>query len=152
MLPRNFKKPKSGFTLIELLVVIAVMGMIIGAIVPSFRKSRSSTRDGKRKAELQNIRSALEIYRSDQTPPSYPTADANANPVGLSPTYMPSWPADPMPSFYYRYIRLAGGAGYALCARMESNVNIMATLSNCGGGLDCGTSSNLNCNYEVTNQ
>src|SRR3989344_5965218 len=54
-----------GFTLIELLVVISIVGSIIGLSVFGLQGARQSSRHSKRKADLEQIRSGLEIYKSD---------------------------------------------------------------------------------------
>jgi general secretion pathway protein G len=106
---------KKGFTLIELLVTVSIMALIMGASLTAFEGSKKSTRDGKRKADLEGIRSALEIYRSDVG--GYP-----ANKDLLSPDYISSWPADPLATQSYVYT--PGGCTtscktYSLCASLE---------------------------------
>lgn len=61
---------KRGFTLIEILVVIALIGVLAGLMIVAFQGTRRSSRDGKRKADLEQIRSALEMYKADKG--SYP--------------------------------------------------------------------------------
>jgi len=56
---------KKAFTLIELLVVIAIIGILTAIIVNNFNDARARARDVKRKAELQNLKSALRMYYND---------------------------------------------------------------------------------------
>ena len=65
-----------GFTLIELLVVIAVIAMVIVVIFPNFMGIRQRARDTGRKSDLAQMQKALEIYKQDQNPQTYPTTGA----------------------------------------------------------------------------
>lgn len=55
-------KYRSGFTLIELLVVVAVIGLIAIIIIVSLDKSRGKGIDARRKSDLIQIRTSLELY------------------------------------------------------------------------------------------
>ena len=57
----NLNKQK-GFTLIELLVVIAIIGLLSSVVLASLNSARASARDAKRKAEMQQIKTAMELY------------------------------------------------------------------------------------------
>lgn len=62
----------SGFTLIELLVTITIVGIVFGFLVTSASSVRQRSRDAQRQSDLQNIKSALQQYYSDQNfYPSY---------------------------------------------------------------------------------
>lgn len=61
-----------GFTLIELLVVIAIIGLLSGISVVALNVARIKARDGRRQADLAQVRLALEFYFDDET--SYPAA------------------------------------------------------------------------------
>lgn len=56
---------RAGFTLIELLVVVAVIGLLATFSIVSLNRSRIISRDAKRKADLRDIRMALELYYND---------------------------------------------------------------------------------------
>lgn len=128
-------KRRNGFSLIELVVVMGILAVVVAVATPSITRLRASARDGKRKADVEKIRSALEIYRSNQSPPVYP-----ANVSSLSPDYIPSWPSDPLSTQVYVYKQV--GNGYAVCAHLE---NEGAATANCTGANECG----VNCNYQV---
>jgi prepilin-type N-terminal cleavage/methylation domain-containing protein len=85
---RIFKISKSGFTLVELLVVIAIIVILISASLIGLSGSRETARDAKRKTDLEAIRSALELYKSDNN--KYPslatenTCDSSIGSCGTS--------------------------------------------------------------------
>jgi len=145
---------KKGFTLIELLVVISIVGILIGLSIFGLAGARESSRDARRKADLELIRSGLEIYRSDCN--TYPVASYSTNwpaqIVGSGSTtscavanvYLNS-PADPnSPTRYYRYS--SNGITYELCTSLEQPAPSAGSIT-CGGSTVCGQT----CNYKVTN-
>ena len=58
-------RKESGFTLIELLVVIAIIGTLASVVMVSVEAARSKARDTARRAALNQIQIALELYRND---------------------------------------------------------------------------------------
>jgi general secretion pathway protein G len=92
-------KKQKGFTLIELLVVIAIIAVLASILMVNFIGVRQRARDGQREANVQQIQSALELYRADNG--VYPaslggcgsslTAPGDANTV-----YMKTIPCDPL--------------------------------------------------------
>ncbi len=147
----NNKKNQNsdGFTLIELLVVISIISVLISLSFVSFLQARKSARDSKRKADLEQIRSALELYRNDCK--TYPDTVTSGSPlIGASGlpcagvVYMQQVPTDPLtPTYSYRY-RFVSKNSYFLCAYLEGGG---IPSANCGG--NCGDSTT--CNYETTN-
>lgn len=117
-----FKKVKTlslskGFTLIELLVVISIIGILIAVGVVSYQKSVKLSRDSKRKTDLEQLRQALETYRSEEG--SYP-ATATWSSDLTSGDYISTIPVDPKDG-NYTYTKGAG-ATYTLCADLELGV------------------------------
>jgi prepilin-type N-terminal cleavage/methylation domain-containing protein len=51
-----------GFTLIELLVVIAIIGVLSSVVLASLNSARGKARDAKRRSDLVQVRTALELY------------------------------------------------------------------------------------------
>ncbi len=136
---------KIGFTLIELLVVISLIGILMGILLVSYQGTRKSARDGKRKADLEQIRSALEMCRTDKG--SYPTALPSGGGIDCS-AYLPSVPTDPLaPAYRYRYNRVSPNS-YYLCACLE--VGGWGPVSDCGGSCADGCES-TGCNYKKQN-
>ncbi len=58
-------KKNDAFSLIELLVVIAIMATIIGLALPNFLGARSRARDARRKGEMAQLKTALQLYNGD---------------------------------------------------------------------------------------
>lgn len=54
-----------GFTLIELLVVISIISLLSSIVLASLRTARVKARDVKRIEDLQQIKTALELYFND---------------------------------------------------------------------------------------
>lgn len=127
-----------GFTFIELLVVVTIIGVLTTIGVVNFQSTNQRARDGKRQADLEQVRTALEIARSDSEANTYPT-DVDALVTG---GYMPSLPTDPK-NFSYNYSPSADYRTYSLCAHLEKG----GTNDYCGGTKACGDI----CNYQVKN-
>ncbi len=60
-----FNKSGDGFSLVELLVVIAVIGTVIGLSLPNFLGARMRARDTRVKGELNQLKTALQLYFND---------------------------------------------------------------------------------------
>jgi len=56
---------KKAFTLIELLVTIAIIGILATILLVSFTNSKAKSRDSQRKADVQAIAAALDLYNAD---------------------------------------------------------------------------------------
>lgn len=146
----KYRKIGAGFTLIELLVVISIIGILIGLSIVGLQAARAGARDARRKSDLEQIRSSIEIYKADcgVYPASLPAAGtpltgilASCSPPGS--TYISAMPGDPTPaSRNYAYNRLTTST-YTLCASLEQGS--AGTVTNCGS---CGSFS---CTYRVTN-
>ena len=134
-------KTKKAFTLIELLVVISIIGILVAVGAVSYQRATKLSRDSKRKTDLEQVRQALETYRSEiGTYP--PTASWQA---ALTAGYITKIPADPQNNVY-AYVVGNTATTYALCASLEiapsSPVVPICSGQNCGVG---------SCNYEVDN-
>lgn len=121
---------KKGFTLIELLVVIAIIGSLAALFVPNFMSARERARDGERKSDLKQIQKAFELYKLDQSPPSFPDVLPTANECFSSQPpncggniYMNKFPSDPLPSNQYFYSVDNNSLIYTLCACLENNAD-----------------------------
>lgn len=65
-----YYKEDSAFSLIELLVSIAIISSIVGLALPNFLGARSRARDARRKGEMKELKTALQLYNTDYG--SYP--------------------------------------------------------------------------------
>jgi len=65
----NQRAPKvHGFTLIELLVVIAIIGVLATLLLLQLGVARQRARDAKRIADVNQVRTATELYFDDNVP------------------------------------------------------------------------------------
>ncbi len=55
----------SGFTMIELLVVATIITVLLSIGIVSYRQATVSSRNGRRKADLDTVRQALMLYKGD---------------------------------------------------------------------------------------
>ncbi len=157
----NIYKNDNGFSLIELLVVIAIIGILLGLSIFGILGSRANARDAKRKADLEVIRSGLEMYKSDKG--YYPAVSGWCtvlwgcgvsswyNDVAgalISGGYLSQLPQDPIyanTNLDYFYKRTA--YGYELYSQLESDPNNSISTSTCG----CGVSGDDSYDYKVIN-
>lgn len=147
---------KHGFTLLELLIVISIIAVLLGISASAFISARATSRDSKRKIDLEQIRGALELFKADKG--AYPNVAngggdsgnvATALSILVTPTvYMGKLPTDPGGLNYYYYQYISAASGYALCTKLEHLPNGAASVVNyCTGAAQCVEK----CNYEVTN-
>jgi general secretion pathway protein G len=121
---------RKGFTLIELLVVIAIIGILAAMFLVSLGGARAKGRDARRKSDLRQIKTALELYYADQSPEAYVSAateitidgSTDAVSTALAPDYIKSVPIDPKNTgnFVYHYISTNNAADYTLSATLEN--------------------------------
>ena len=120
---------KKGFTLIELLIAVSIIAILISIGVVSYGSVNKRSRDAKRKGDIEQLRSGLEMYRADNG--YYPNtgsgswADASGLSTALVPTYLPSIPSDPKSTQAYRFeatnISSGNYYGYCLSTLIESD-------------------------------
>lgn len=104
---------KKAFTLIELLVVIAIIAILITVGSVSYTRAVKLSRDSKRQTDLEQIRQALETYRSEIG--TYP---ANGTwKTSLQAGYITAVPDDTVNP--YTYARGGTSLTYSLCATLE---------------------------------
>jgi type IV pilus assembly protein PilA len=65
------KQLKQGFTLIEILIVAIIIALLAAVGAVTYTSVNRSSRDARRKADLEQMRTAFEQWRSDNS--SYPT-------------------------------------------------------------------------------
>ncbi len=133
----GMRRTKKGFTLVELIIVMSIIAIFGGmTLAISVTGNLQKGRDGRRRTDLEAIRSAMEIYRSDNG--KYPvTGSLNL----LESGYITKVPTDPKAGYVYAYSS-GGTTTYTLCAAMEKMV--------AGDILGC-SSCGVACTYKVTN-
>ncbi|MCL4382997.1 MAG: prepilin-type N-terminal cleavage/methylation domain-containing protein [Patescibacteria group bacterium] len=115
-------KKIAGFTLIELLVVLVLIGILASiGILTNYPQQMKKTRDSKRKADMEKVRSALEMYRADSN--CYPEALNFNGTTAL--TYSGRTYLDPIPGDATRYSYTSSGPvlcrnGFLLNASLET--------------------------------
>jgi len=151
---------RPGFTLIELLVVIAIIGILASFAIASFTSAQAKGRDSRRKSDLDAIKKALELVKTDSTGDSwYPNCttglpactleSASSTSPNLSATYIKSIPKDPTGTYYLYIPNGCTGSstcsGYSLTACLENANDRQGTFP---GTSPCTASQ---ANYTVTN-
>ena len=117
----------SGFTLIELLVVISIIGILAGLTLSSYSGAQKQARDSQRKADLTQLKTALEAYYSANmaypstnggwwgecsTYGSHPRSGSNGYIPNLAPTFVEELPSDPRSGQTYPPCNDGGSACY----------------------------------------
>lgn len=120
-LTRLMAHSRKAFTLIEILIVIAIIGILTVALLPRVQGAQSSARNTARKANLNQLATALASYNGDFG--KYPETLSE---LEWANGYMKSLPKDPANKAvcgeanweaWYYYARK--GDGYVLAAYME---------------------------------
>lgn len=145
-------KRTEAFTLIELLVVISIMGLLLALSVYGIQSARRSSHDAKRKSDLEQIRSGLEMYKSDCN--SYPAAlgltlkgDGSSSNCPTSNVYIDEVPVDPKSDGSYDYDYVTDNS-YTLRACLESPDDSQCDRSN-GSIVQCTSGGYTGCRYTV---
>jgi general secretion pathway protein G len=137
----QFSNKYKGFTLIELLIVLAIIGTLTSLIMANFLAARVRGRDAQRKSDVQQMRAAFELYRSDvgSYPPSPLTCGAALSSGGT--TYMQKLPCDPTGTGVYKYNYVPAGTpptSYTIIACLENTKDSQKDVANnatyCTGG------------------
>jgi len=108
-------KIAKAFSLIELMVVMTVMAILFAVASISYGSVMKSSRDAKRKIDMESIRQALVLYRAEEgkypISSDYPMScgDSGSNVNGTygicstSKTFLRTLPVDPKSSESYLY-------------------------------------------------
>ena len=75
---------RKGFTLIELMVVIIILGVLAGLVLPRFMGRTEEARRTKAKLQIENLESALKLYKLDNG--SYPSTQQGLEALVKIPT------------------------------------------------------------------
>ena len=119
---------EKGFTLLELMIVIVILGVLTTLISGNFLNSLKRGRDTRRKADLQNVQKALELFYEDKK--TYPTfnifgadgalceTQVSSNCASSEKVYMQKIPVDSMGACEYLYV--SDGTQYQLYSTIEN--------------------------------
>lgn len=126
---------KKAFTMIEILISIAIISVLTAVGIVSYVSINKNARDAKRRGDIEQIRTALEFYRTDNG--YYPsTGNGSFTDVsgltGLLSTYIPSIPSDPKGAinpYMYQAKNISSGQyyGYCLSALVEGTGSTSCT-------------------------
>ncbi|KXK07238.1 MAG: hypothetical protein UZ21_OP11001001158 [Microgenomates bacterium OLB22] len=150
--------PHKGFTLIEILVTTTIISLLaVGAFV-SYQGLGASSRNSKRKADLEQIRSAIEFFRNNNAYGSYPdsgdlsvSCSSTGGITDGTNTYLTKIPRDPSCSTYTYYYAPADASGggcdsssnadpcvsYTVGAFLEKTTDAACTTGSACGTVDC---------------
>lgn len=118
---------KKGFTLMEILIAIAIIAVLTAIGIVSYSSINRGARNAKRKSDIGQIQSALELYRSDfgyyPSVNSSAMADAsNLDSLADFAAYLSNVPTDPKGEVYmFQVTALNEGQyyGYCIAAKLE---------------------------------
>lgn len=138
-------KKITGFTLIEILVASTIIIVLTSISLASFATANKSARDAKRKSDLESVRQALVLYKTQEG--SYPVNTTFADTVGdlitgvSGRTYLtPPAPLDPINNGTYYYVgQVTSTTSFCFCVRMESGKG-NSSASNCNSFVSSGGS------------
>lgn len=128
-------RSREGFSFIEILVVVTIIGIITTIGMVTYTGFMKQSRDAKRKGDLEQIRGALEMYKSKNN--VYPTALDLATPGGVcdplpgTECYLTKLPKDPAATYTYYYSGVADGSTYTLGALLEQAAGSPTTCGDC---------------------
>ena len=74
---------KKGFTLIELLVVIVILGILVAVVTPKIMQRPQQARCIKTKVDIQNLESALKLFKLDNG--FYPSTEQGLDALLVAP-------------------------------------------------------------------
>ncbi len=110
----------NGYSFIEMIIVVAIVSILATLVIVSVQSARISARDSRRVSDINEIRSALNLYYSKYN--QYPTAITPGQALTVnSVIYLESVPHNPTPytdngcpDKDYDYSQISSGLSYTL--------------------------------------
>lgn len=137
----QFNSLQSGFTFIEILVIFFILGSLMSVATFQVPRHFERIRDTQRKADLKEMKIALEDYANDNG--CYPPENQMSNCTSsvLAPNVDPIR-CDPQTNQPYRYTRSAECNSFELYTRLEVLSDPDIEALGCSGG--CGPGGTYN--------
>ncbi|MDQ3008301.1 MAG: type II secretion system GspH family protein [bacterium] len=116
-----------GFTMIELLVVATIIIVLTTIGLVSYQSAGVRARNGKRQADMETVRQALVLYRTDAgvypDPATNGDSAAFVSALGDISEYISNEVADPINDATYNYTySTTGGVDFQICVNLEPDV------------------------------
>jgi len=70
----TYRRGAKGFTLVEIMIVVAIIALIAAIGIPNLLRARHNANEGAAVGNLHTLVSAMESWRANHNPTSYPTA------------------------------------------------------------------------------
>ncbi|MFZ1250379.1 MAG: type II secretion system protein [Candidatus Microsaccharimonas sp.] len=124
---KKWAQKQTGFTIVELLIVVVTIAILAAITIVAYNGIQAKSRDAARDSAAKSIRTALELYKSDNAD-TYPNACGTVN-TGCSsaqlagslvPKYIASIPSDPVAGTTIDYVVGTGQIGYGLLVNYQS--------------------------------
>ncbi len=132
---------RKGFTLIELLVVIFIIGLLSTLAVVALNSTRQTARDAIRVSDINQIRSALELYFNDQQ--SYPAGSGVLGAANFACLAAVGWTTADCTNAYMKSVpanQKPNGVDYVYTSDgSNGSYTITFSLEGQAGGLSSGT-------------
>jgi type II secretory pathway pseudopilin PulG len=139
---KNIKQ--QGFSLLELLIVVGIIIVLATVSIVALNGQRANARDAKRISDIRQIRTALELYSSDEG--AYPIVPdpiilgvngkeklcskalgsfvAASTQCDAKSSYMVTVPSDPLPTGKYLYTGTATGYDITFSTEKASDLGV----------------------------
>ncbi len=116
---------QTGFTIVELLIVIVIIAILAAISIFGYNGVQARSRDAARDSAAKTIRTALELYRTEEG--QYPHVCSAVNTgcnasllsTSLVPKYTGNVPVDPSQGVPIHYVVNAAQDGYGLRVMYE---------------------------------
>ena len=84
----TYRHHAKGFTLVEIMIVVAIIALIAAIAIPNFLRARVNANESAALASMRTLVGALEGFRSNQSPPTFPAALTDMDSTTSNPPYI----------------------------------------------------------------